>query len=170
MSALPPKGDICSALPNVRFGPIADIRAAKSRVHSKATFVGSEWNALSLLALHWGSHAKSAIARSIYGATLPRVRLWPLMETYGDTVPGVHKRDGISNVGNLLTVVMSRQWLIRRVGSMRDVDVGEDLRPLQRSLLRLGEVRAFPPSGEAIEAFIGFASLSQVARMHINAV
>ena len=49
------------------------------------------------------------------------------METYGDTVPGVHKRDGVSNVGNLLTVVMSRQWLIRRVGSMRDVDVGEDL-------------------------------------------
>ena len=43
------------------------------------------------------------------------------METYGDTVPGVHKRDGVSNVGNLLTVVMSRQWLIRRVGRMRDV-------------------------------------------------
>ena len=51
------------------------------------------------------------------------------METYGDAVPGVHKRDGVSNVGNLLTVVMSRQWLIRRVGSMRDVDVGENLSP-----------------------------------------
>src|SRR5262245_66394259 len=29
MSALPPKADICSALPDVRFGPKADIRAAQ---------------------------------------------------------------------------------------------------------------------------------------------
>src|SRR5215813_4009445 len=101
---------------------------------------------------------------------LPRVRLRPLMKTYGNAVPGVHERDGVGNVGNVLTVVMSRQWLIRRVGSMRDVDVGENLSPFQRSLLGLGEVGAFPPSSEAIEALIGLASLSQVARMLINAV
>ena len=51
------------------------------------------------------------------------------MEPYGDTVPSVHKLDGVGDIGNLLTVVMSRQWLEGRVGSMRDVDVGEDLRP-----------------------------------------
>jgi hypothetical protein len=38
------------------------------------------------------------------------------------------------------------------------------------SLLRLCEVGAFPPSGEAIETLIGLASLSQLARMFIHAV
>ena len=52
------------------------------------------------------------------------------MEPYGDAVPSVDKRDGVGDAGNPLTVVMSRQWLIRCVGSMRDVDVGEDLSPL----------------------------------------
>jgi len=31
MSALPPKADICSAPPHVRFGPIADIQTPRSQ-------------------------------------------------------------------------------------------------------------------------------------------
>jgi hypothetical protein len=34
---------------------------------------------------------------------LARVGLRPLIEPYGDAVPCVHKRDGVGNVGNLLT-------------------------------------------------------------------
>jgi cytochrome c1 len=35
MSALPPKADMCSATRDVRFGPIADIRAARTGMTAK---------------------------------------------------------------------------------------------------------------------------------------
>jgi len=76
------------------------------------------------------------------------------MEAYGDAVPGVHKRDGVGDVGNLLVVVVARQRLIRCVRGVRDRDVGEGLSPFKRGVLRLREVGALSPSGEAIEAFI----------------
>jgi hypothetical protein len=89
----------------------------------------------------------------------------PPMEGYGDAVPGVHKRDGVGDVGNLLVVVVARQLLIRCVRSVRHRDMCQGLSPFKRSFLRLREVGALSPSGEAIEAFIGLTGLSQVTRV-----
>src|SRR4029077_9019987 len=97
------------------------------------------------------------------GAALVRAGLGSVMEAYGDPVPGVHERDGVGDVGNLLVVIVTGQWLIRRVWGVRHLDVGESLGPFKRGFLRLSEVRALSPSCEAIKAFIGLAGQPQVA-------
>src|SRR5262245_19186322 len=43
MSALPPKADMCSALPHVRFGPIADIQSASYRFSDEHGSAGQNY-------------------------------------------------------------------------------------------------------------------------------
>jgi hypothetical protein len=64
------------------------------------------------------------------------------METYGDAIPCVHKRDSVGDVGNLLVVIMARQRFIRSVRGVCHLDAGQGLRPFKCSLLRLGDAAA----------------------------
>jgi len=83
------------------------------------------------------------------------VKFGPLMEAYGDAVPGVHQRDRVGDVGNLLAIIVARQRLIHCVRGVRHFDVGQRFSPFKRSFLGLRKVGTLSPSGEAIEAFVG---------------
>src|SRR6476660_1149919 len=84
-----------------------------------------------------GEHLRSKLAQRSRGTALLGTGLGPLVETYGYAVPGVHKRNRVGDVGDLLAVVMARQRLIRCVRRMSLFDAGQGLRPFQRGFFRL---------------------------------
>jgi len=91
-----------------------------------------------------------------------------LTEAYCDAVPGVHQGDGVRDVGNLLVLIVARQRFIGSIRGMRRVNVGQRLCPFERNLLTVRKARTLSPSGEAIEALIGFTVPPQVSRILID--
>jgi hypothetical protein len=76
------------------------------------------------------------------------------LESDADAVPGIHQRDGVGEVGNLLVVVVSFQRLVGCIRGVRYVDVDQGLSPFKRSFLGFREIGAVSPSGQAIETFV----------------
>ena len=92
------------------------------------SFCISLWSVILAILLKRFSQRRTEIAPSC-GSALARVGLGSLMETYGDAVPGVHKRDGVGNVGNLLVIIVVRERLLGCVRSVGRLDARQDLSP-----------------------------------------
>ena len=99
-----------------------------------------------------------------------RAGLGPSTEAHGDAVPGVHQGDGVCDVDNLPVLIVACQRFVGSIRGMRRRDVGQCLCPFKCSLLSIRKVRALPPSGEPIEAFIGLTGPPQVSRMLMDTV